>query len=666
MSRNTIKEKYEFLKKIISIMPGNVYWKDRNGVFLGCNENLAKIHKLKSSEDIVGLDDYDLLTQEDADIVSQTDSYVMTLGEEKSLEEKGLNIDKEPAVYLTRKVPIFDHDNKVVGMVGISIDITDRKQVEQELRTAKTIAEQANLLKSQFIANMEHDIRTPAGGIAEMTKLLAENEKDSKRRESLLSVTRSAKQLLDLLNNILAFDHVESGSIPVLDKKLNIRDLIYEVIELEEPVAKLKELQLLVNFSDNLPDCLIGDEHRLRRILINLISNAIKFTEKGFVSLSAESLETKDDKICLLSLCVRDTGLGMSEEKQNLMYEKFSRGTPANQGLHKGMGLGLYIVKQFMEDMGGEIDVKTKVNKGTEFILTLPLRIPLSGRLCLTEEPKSVSEPEKKVVEAPNIEKENEQLRFLLVEDEPLAQMVASAMLTEDFNIAVDVAPNSEKAIELAKANHYDLIFMDIGLPGRNGIETAKIIRESKNKNTTTPIVALTAHNAKDAADPCLAAGMSDFLVKPLNSDKIEKMLDLWICVPEENAAKAKPRPLIDDEVNKLDDDVINMDLAVKTVGKVETAKALIKMMVDMIPEHKEEFRLLLEQQDYKAIGDLAHKIAGSTSYCGTIRLKAVLKGVEKAAKKPKKDQITDCIDKIFAEMDAVIDAYKIIAGLSG
>jgi two-component system aerobic respiration control sensor histidine kinase ArcB len=366
------------LEEIISNLPGNVYWKNREGVYLGCNTNLAKMINLSSSKEVMGktLDQIFPDAPDVAKNISEEDEKIMQENRPRSFEENGLNLNRQPAVYLTSKVPLHDAQGEVIGLLGLSFDITERKTLEENLKEAKEKAETASALKSDFIRNMEHDIRTPVSGLFGITHMLAKQEKDEKKKEILEVVEKAAKELLDFTNSILEFSKIESEAIPILEKKFGLKQLVESVVALEMPPALNKNLKLELNYPKNMSTTLIGDAHRLKRMLINLVSNAVKFTNEGFVKLSV-ILAKQEDKKVILQFKIEDSGIGIPKEKQNFIYEKFMRGTPSNQGKYKGQGLGLRIVKQFIHEMEGEIDVKSEEGEGTTFVCTLPFKLPL-------------------------------------------------------------------------------------------------------------------------------------------------------------------------------------------------------------------------------------------------------------------------------------------------
>lgn len=286
--------------------------------------------------------------------------------------------DGEIRWILDRGFPVFDEAGVCRGVTGVAVDITKEKQAEEILRKAKEEAEMANLLKTEFIRNMEHDIRTPFNGILGLASYLWEHETDTEKKELLGDITHSAKDLLDYCNNILDFSRIEIGSLPVIEKKFNLQKLLESIIAIEKPAAKFKKLNLHLDYPDNIPPLLIGDQYRLQQILINLVSNAIKFTKEGQVTLAAELVKQENPREVVIAYKVTDTGIGIPEEKQDFIYEKFGRLSPANKGIYKGAGLGLRIVKQFIDEMSGDIEVKSQPSKGSTFICTILFKIPLA------------------------------------------------------------------------------------------------------------------------------------------------------------------------------------------------------------------------------------------------------------------------------------------------
>ena len=347
---------------------GNLFWKDREGRYLGCNLAFAEVAGLKCPDDIIGLSDHDLfrdfLGEEGIRRLVDVDQYVLTKEVEKTVEETGIDINGNKAYFLTKKIPLRDQEGIVIGLIGNSIDITKQKQ--------------ADILKSAFIQNMEHDIRTPVSGIYGLTKDLFNRETDKAKKQALSLASEAAKELLDYCNGLLDFTKLEAEPKPVTEKPLHIHKLISSIVKLEKPAAGQKQLELSFNIAENFPKIVLSDEFRLRRILLNLIGNSLKFTQTGFININIRRATTLNNRYFVMELSVQDTGIGIPEDKQNLVYQKYVKVSPSNKGLYKGTGLGLSMVKQFVSELDGEIQLESELGKGSTFTLLIPVKQSLS------------------------------------------------------------------------------------------------------------------------------------------------------------------------------------------------------------------------------------------------------------------------------------------------
>lgn len=377
-----------YYKEIISCMPGNIYWFDKNCVGVGCNQNVISMFGMKSEVEFKGL------TFEQMGVIGgwtpeATKSFKSDTKDVITTGKPRLNIEEPPIphsdgrfiYYLTSRVPILNRDKKVIGMVGVSIDITDRKQMEEALRKAKAAAETANNMKIEFIHNMEHDIRTPFSGIHGIAKLLLDQESDLKKKDFLNDIVNCAKELLEYSTGILDFSMIESGSLPIVSKKFSLRKLVEGLIAMETPAAKIKHLDFIAECEPDVPDVIMGDRYRLQRILINLISNAIKFTNQGQVRLQIKLAKIINHRNIILTFLVEDTGIGIPKEKQCVVFERFSRLLPSNQRLYKGQGLGLRLVRQFVEEMDGDIEIKSIEGNGTIIACSFNFKLPLVNEI---------------------------------------------------------------------------------------------------------------------------------------------------------------------------------------------------------------------------------------------------------------------------------------------
>lgn len=377
----------EFLQKVIEKIPGNIWWKDKNLVYRGCNERTLEVLGLSSHHEVIGKTDHELWDKAIADQLKAADIRVLESGSTTNHEETLIAHDGKPLLISTNRSPLYDTQNNIMGIVGASMCVAEPKQnVEERLQQAKELTDSAGQLKAEFIHNMEHDIRTPFNGIWMLASMLESQETDPEKKEALADISMCAKELLDYCNSILDFAKVEAGVAPILAKKFDLQVLVNKIVIMETPPAKNKGVVLKTEFAEDVPKVVIGDQHRVERVLINLASNAVKFTQEGFVKIAVKVVKRESDKRVIIRLIVEDSGIGIAKEKQAYIYEKFTRVMPSNRGIYKGSGLGLRVVKQLVEELEGEIDVKSELGKGSTFTCTLPLKLPLVDEVLTVDE----------------------------------------------------------------------------------------------------------------------------------------------------------------------------------------------------------------------------------------------------------------------------------------
>ena len=366
------------LQSVIDNVPGDIYWKDRHGRYLGINKRgLASLRGMgftDTKDDVIGKTDYHIFGETTGHVYRKHDDHVMSSKQEIQCEENVEPASGPGRCQLSIKSPLFNQDNDVIGLVGNTMDITYTKDIETQLRQAKELAERANQAKTEFMRNMEHDIRTPFTGILGLAQYLLEDEAHPDRKDILASIIECSVELLEYCHGVLDFSKVKSGIFESLARQFDLRKMLASVIAIEKPAALYKGLELFEDYEENLPDDVVGDDFRLYRILLNLLSNAIKFTKEGFVTVKVRVAYEGGHDVTL-SLAVIDSGEGIPQDKQAYIFEPFTRLTEANQGIQKGMGLGLSVVKQFVDEMGGELDLSSAPGQGTTVVCTLPLRL---------------------------------------------------------------------------------------------------------------------------------------------------------------------------------------------------------------------------------------------------------------------------------------------------
>jgi len=361
------------LEEVLAQIPGHIYWKNREGVCLGSNTNNWKDFEDKSLSEFIGKTDYDLFPKEEADKLRHADQEVMRTRKLTILEEASTTIDGELRSYISHKAPLRNTRNEVLGIVGMSLDITENKKNEQALVLAKEVAEAANRAKTEFLYGLQHDLKTPCSGILGIAEVLENSEQDLEKKENLSHIKHASKSMLDQLNQIFEFVHFENGQLPILKKQFSLYQLVSDTTQMMTPAAKHKALTLKTSHDNNIPEYMVGDQMRIQRILMNLIANGIKFTSHGHVNLETKLISKNDEKV-VVKFTVEDTGVGMPEDKQNLIFQEFDSQTASHSDRYPGKGLGLRIVKQFLDDIGGELQLHSQVGKGSVFKILVPFK----------------------------------------------------------------------------------------------------------------------------------------------------------------------------------------------------------------------------------------------------------------------------------------------------
>ncbi len=346
---------------------------------MGFNENVVELSGL-SRDELVGKTDLELNWGEwEADSFRDNDLEIINSGVSQTTEYEIpiKRADGHRIIVKTLKSPLRNKDNTIIGVLAVAIDITDQKLLEQELIAAKDNLDKLNQIKTDFIRNVEHDIRTPFAGINGLSMLLEEQETDSKKKTLINAISQSSKELLNYCNAILDFSRIESGSTPSSIQNFNLKDLINRLIRLEKAASLKNAINVSVKYPSTIPARFAGDSYKIERILVNLISNAIKFTHEGKVEITVKMARIMNERECIIGLKVQDTGIGMPEDKIPFIFDNFTRLTLSNQGKYKGAGLGLSIVKHLITDINGEIEVESQLGNGTTFNCLFPLKIPL-------------------------------------------------------------------------------------------------------------------------------------------------------------------------------------------------------------------------------------------------------------------------------------------------
>lgn len=502
-----------FFTDLINNLPVNIFWKNVDGVYLGCNQAFAESIGLKSPAEVIGKTDYDLPVDAiNSNAYRQDDLRVMQSGQSKlNIEEEQTLASGEKKYLLTSKVALVDEQQQSVGVLCVYYDITHLKQHQLTLQQEKEKAEASERVKSQFLANMSHDIRTPLNGIIGMAEALKNPNLDAKKHDTYVQhLVDASKQLLGLCNNIIDASELKlTPKRQLMNEKIYLRDIVQNVIDLLTPALEVKNLDFKLDYDPRIPKTLIGHGEQIHRVLLNLLANATKFTEQGHIILTVKT-ESRDEEKSHITFIVTDTGIGLTTAEQKRIFNLFERCTPSYNNEYQGAGLGLYISKNFVEKMQGTITVSSKPGEGSAFSFTLPLQ--------LTDEAKKTNTDTKMTSTHCHLRHG----RALLVEDDQLSAMVAQMILAQTHQ-HIDHVSDGLEALECLKREAYDIIYLDIGLPNMNGDEVARQFRawEKINRKTRTPIIAITAHVGTEQQQNCIQAGIDQVLTKPINAEQL-------------------------------------------------------------------------------------------------------------------------------------------------
>lgn len=625
-----LAERTALLRSFIDASPDLIYYRNAKGEFSGCNRAMEELTGKRESE-LVGLTPWDVYRKEIAQSVVETDQSVFKDNRAITYEQWLEYPDGHKNYFELRKVPFYSNEGRHLGLVGFGRDITERKRHEESL-------EKASRDKTTFISTISHELRTPLNGIVGLSRMLLDTPMTAEQRKHMQTINVSAITLGNIFNDIIDMDKFDRRKLELFPAPLNFEEFVGELESLSALMAEQKGLRFDLERLTDLPELVSVDATRLRQVLWNLISNAMKFTKEGGVVMNV-SADIEDD-MAYITMDIEDTGIGIPEAELDKIFAMYYQVKTGQDNLHAvGTGIGLAVSRQLVNLMGGDITVSSEEGFGSTF--TVSISVPLVEASQIKKAPQIVQRS----------------LNIFMVEDIELNVTVARSLL-ESLGHNVTVAMTGKAAIETFKPELYDLVFLDIQLPDMTGFDIAQYYRSHYSE--LPPLVALTANVLKDRSE-YFAKGMDDAISKPLSVSAVQDVISKVTMNPQQLTGEVKPMEKTIEGKDDLYVRLLDLDMLTSYVDIVGSKPVLdsIQMFEEMMPSYIEVLDSNMVAKDQEGIVSEAHKIKGAA---GSIGLKHI-QNVAQKAQSPEApawwENITDWVEEIKNEYLNDIEVLK-------
>jgi two-component system aerobic respiration control sensor histidine kinase ArcB len=622
-----LAERTALLRSFIDASPDLIYYRNAEGSFSGCNKAMEELTG-KSERELVGLTPWDVYSEEVAKQVVDTDHQVMESNQALTYEQWLDYPDGRKIYYELRKVPFYSKEGRHLGLVGFGRDITERKRHEESL-------EKASRDKTTFISTISHELRTPLNGIVGLSRMLLEGQLSAEQRKQLQTINVSAITLGNIFNDIIDMDKFDRRKLELYPEATNVEDFVSEIESISGLMADQKGLRFDLERLSDLPTAVMIDATRLRQVIWNLVSNAMKFTKEGGVVMTVSA--DVEDHEAHITIEIEDTGVGIPEKELEKIFAMYYQVKSGSDNLHAvGTGIGLAVSKQLINLMSGDITASSELGFGSTF--TVEIRVPcvegaLFKELALPEQPS---------------------LNIFMVEDIELNVTVACSLL-ESLGHTVTVAMTGTEALDMFEPELYDLVLLDIQLPDMTGFDVAQTFRE--RYDLLPPLVALTANVLKNKNE-YIEQGMDDAISKPLNVKALNDVIMSFTLA--ENVSPKKEREVVVEHGSRFDH-LLDLDMLDSYVDIVGTRPVYdsIKMFEDMMPGYVEILDSNMVAKDKEGIASEAHKIKGAAGSIGLKHIQSIAQKAQSPDMPAWWENISDWVEEIKNEYPNDIEVLK-------